>query len=174
MVSGGALGDRSLENSGWSTNLTIGSAAASPWLRARIARVGLLALTREETIYFDRATDNRGAPLRADCVYRLEGQALPARWWSVTLYDSREMLADNTDSAHSVDTTRTAGTADGAWSAVIASKRPEGTAHWLSSRNAANFGLTLRLYNPVSVAPDALAAIALPAITRVSCPAGAS
>ena len=47
----------------WSTDLTVGGAAAGPWVRARVARVGLLALPRAETVYFDRTTDEAGQPL---------------------------------------------------------------------------------------------------------------
>jgi hypothetical protein len=171
-VGGGALGDASLSNNGWSTNLTIGSTAANPWIRARVARVGLLALTREETVYFDRATDQEGSPLREDCAYRISGPPLPARWWSVTLYDGRDMLPPNADGAMSVDATRLAGMGE-AWSATIAPRRPDDGSAWLSSNGAGRFALTLRLYHPASATPEGLAAAALPRIARLSCGGGA-
>jgi hypothetical protein len=166
-IARGALGDSSVTNGGWSTNLTIGSEVANPWVRARVALVGLLALNKSETIYFDRKNDDSGAPLRADCTYALSGRAIPARWWSITLYDGTEMLARNGDDAPSLDVTRL-GTQN--WVAQIAPQRPGGDGtFWLSSRNAGAFSLTLRLYNPQSTDPKALTSLALPRVNLISC-----
>jgi hypothetical protein len=166
MASGGALGDASARNGAWATNLTVGSTAANPWVRARIARVGLLALTREETVYFDRTQDEDGRPLDAACVYRIDGGPAPARWWSITLYDGEDMLARNADGAASIDATRLPA---GAWSARVAPTRPDPGTAWLSSRNAGRFSLTLRLYNPADASPSALEALVLPKVTRLRC-----
>ena len=92
---------------------------------------------------------------------------MPAGWWSVTLYDTASMLPANTDSALSIDASR-AGT--GAWEAVIAAERPEGADHWISSRKAGTFDLTLRLYMPdpaVIAAPTT--ALDPPSIERLTC-----
>ena len=59
-VSGGLFSDAKLVSGRWSTDPTVGAAAANPWLRATIARVGLLALTKEETVYFNRDVDDDG------------------------------------------------------------------------------------------------------------------
>jgi hypothetical protein len=138
-----AFGD--VDVRGWRSDFAIGSEAADAYTRARVARHGLLALARSEAVYFTRTTDDDGAPLREACTYRLSGGAMPAGWWSVTLYDAASMLPANTDGALSIDASR-AGT--GAWEAVIAAQRPEGADHWISSREAGTFDLTLRLYMP--------------------------
>ena len=49
----------------WKTNLLIGDSAASPTVRAAIARRGLLALNRSETVYFNATSDDSGQRLRA-------------------------------------------------------------------------------------------------------------
>ena len=121
-VTGGLMGGGAVTAGRWSTDLTVGAPAATPWVRARIARVGLLALNREETLYFDRATDEDGRALDARCRYRVEGGPLPARWWSVTLYGADQMLPRNDDGAASVDATRLA--AAGAWEATVAAAPP--------------------------------------------------
>jgi len=70
-VSGGLFSDAKLVSGRWSTDPTVGAAAANPWLRATIARVGLLALTKEETVYFNRDVDDDGAKLVEGCTYAL-------------------------------------------------------------------------------------------------------
>ncbi|MEM8726215.1 MAG: hypothetical protein AAGE86_11905, partial [Pseudomonadota bacterium] len=46
-----------VEVNGWRSDFTAGSENASLYTRARIARHGLLALAKEEAVYFTRATD---------------------------------------------------------------------------------------------------------------------
>jgi hypothetical protein len=163
-----AFGD--VEVRGWRSDFAIGSDTADPYTRARVARHGLLALAKSEAVYFTRATDEAGAPLREGCTYRLSGGPMPAGWWSVTLYDAQSMLPANTDEALSIDASRAGG---GAWSAVIAPERPAGEKLWISSRGAETFDLTLRLYMPsraLLTAPNA--ALAPPRIERLSCAEG--
>ena len=160
-----AFGD--VDVGGWRSDFAIGSKAADPYTRARVARHGLLALAKTEAVYFTRATDDAGAPLREACTYRLSGGAMPAGWWSVTLYDAQSMLPANTDSALSIDAERAG---DGAWEAVIAPQKPEGAAHWISSRSAGTFDLTLRLYMPnAALLADPEKALDPPRLARLSC-----
>lgn len=163
-----AFGDVDVD--GWRSDFAIGSEAADPYTRARVARHGLLALAKSEAVYFTRAVDDTGAPLREACTYRLSGGAMPAGWWSVTLYDGQSMLPANTDNALSIDASRAGG---GAWEAVIAPARPDGAAHWISSRGAQTFDLTLRLYMPdPAVLATPKAALSPPKIEQVACKGG--
>lgn len=160
-----AFGD--VEVGGWRSDFAIGSKAADPYTRARVARYGLLALAKSEAVYFTRAADDDGAPLREDCRYRLSGGAMPAGWWSVTLYDGASMLPANTDSALSIDASRVGA---GAWEAVIAPTRSADAANWISSRNAGTFDLTLRLYMPEkALLTDPGSALDAPRIERLAC-----
>lgn len=129
---------------GWHSDFTIGSQSADPYTRARVARTGLLALAHTEAVYFLTDTDEQGRPLTENCDYRIFGAALPAHWWSITLYDSNNRLPMNSDNALSIDAHRVD---DESWNAMISSKQPDGGL-WLSSRNAGRFDLMLRLYVP--------------------------
>lgn len=152
---------------GWRSDFAIGSSAADPYTRARVARHGLLALAKTEAVYFTRFADDDGEPLREACRYRIGGGSMPAGWWSVTLYDARSMLPGNKDGALSIDAGRTG---PGAWQAVITSERPADAAHWISSRNAGTFDLTLRLYMPEpALLADPAAVLEPPSITRLGC-----
>jgi hypothetical protein len=166
---GRSLAFGNVDVDGWRSDFAIGSRAADPYVRARVARHGLLALAKSEAVYFTRATDDDGAPLREDCTYRVSGGTMPAGWWSVTLYDARSMLPANTDNALSLDASRAG---KGAWEAVISPERPAGAGHWISSRKAGTFDLTLRLYMPeVALLADPTATLQPPQIERVECEA---
>lgn len=156
---------------GWRGDFAVGSEAADPYTRARVARHGLLALAKTEAVYLTRNTDSAGQRLNEDCTYRLTGGAMPAGWWSVTLYDAQSMFPPNTDGALSIDASRAGA---GAWEAMIAPERPADAVHWISSRKAGSFDLTLRLYMPEPVLLEEPArTLAAPQIERISCEGGA-
>lgn len=164
---GTARGFSDVEVAGWATDRSIGAPSADAYTRARVARHGLLALTREEAIYFTRNTDDAGDRLRSNCIYTLSGGPQDALWWSITLYDGDSRLPMNSDGALSIDATRMGN--DGPWTATIAPARPESGA-WLSSNGAERFDLTLRLYRP---APAVIEApedhLSTPQIRKISC-----
>lgn len=163
-----AFGD--VDVGAWRSDFAIGSEAADPYTRARVARYGLLALAKSEAVYFSRSVDDAGVPLREACTYRLSGGAMPAGWWSVTLYDRRSMLPANTDGALSVDASNAG---EGAWEAVIAPVRPDGARHWISSRGAGTFDLTLRLYMPDAVLlATPKSALSPPKVEQIGCKDG--
>ena len=153
---------------GWESNWAIGSDAADPYTRAYIARRGLLAMNKSESVYFLRETDSSGEPLREACNYVMEGGDMPSRWWSVTLYAADDFLAPNQDDAHSVDASDFA--LRGGWRAVIQSAPPSDDVFWISSRNAGRFNLALRLYSPDdAVLEDVHRAVLPPEIRRTGC-----
>lgn len=159
---------------GWRSDFAVGSEAADPYTKVRVARHGLLALAKTEAVYFARNTDNGGEPLHEDCIYRVTGGAMPARWWSLTLYDAESMLPLNEDRALSIDATR-AGANGEAWEALVAQERPASAAAWISSRNAGAFDLMLRLYVPdEALLTDPQAVLTPPVVERLSCKGDAS
>lgn len=165
---GGALASVSaIDVDGWRSDFAVGSDAADPYTRARIARHGLLALAQSEAVYFTRTTDERGRLLRENCTYRLSGEGQPARWWSITLYDSDSRLPMNEDDALSVDASETG---EGPWAATISRRKPPQAENWISSRNAGTFDLTLRLYVPAQGVLDAPEKnLNPPRISRLDC-----
>lgn len=164
---GRSLAFGNVDVGGWRSDFAVGSKAADPYTRARVARHGLLALAKTEAVYFTRATDEKGERLREDCTYVLSGGPMPAEWWSVTLYDGQSMLPSNTDGALSVNAQAFA---KGPWEAVIAPTRPVTGGAWISSKGAGEFDLTLRLYVPepaLLASPNT--ALTPPRIERLSC-----
>ncbi|MCZ8323554.1 MAG: DUF1214 domain-containing protein [Novosphingobium sp.] len=153
---------------GWSGSSVTGSADADPWTRARVAVAGLLALTREHAIYFTRNTDGSGARLREGCRYRVSGEAMPAQWWSVTVYAADNYLPLNDDDALSFDATEVQPDAAGQWSAILSSTRPASGA-WASTRQAGNYDITLRLYQPALQAQTNYGSIPMPRVEKLDC-----
>ncbi len=170
-MSGLLPGDRRtggpIEVNGWHGDFAMGSAEASPYFRARIARHGLLALANTEAVYFTRLTDDSGRAFTEDCTYRISGAKMPARWWSVTLYNESNFLPSNTDDALSFDASRAG---DGPWSAIISPQRPSGAEGWISSKAGGDFDLTFRLYVPDDgVLESPVEMINAPRVERLEC-----
>jgi hypothetical protein len=161
-----------LDVGGWAGDLSVGSPSSSPYVRASISERALMALSREETIYFFRDRDADGNPFREACSYEISGNPLPARWWSVTLYADDDFLAENPDKAHSVSASTAELDSRGKWRARIAPAPAESGA-WLSTRNARSFSLVVRLYNPEPEALRTPERLKLPVVQQLTC-AGAS
>ena len=69
----------------WTGSTLAGSTDADMYTRAKVALDSLLALGRDETMYYMARHDDVGQPLRSACSYRVEGLPPPARWWSITI-----------------------------------------------------------------------------------------
>lgn len=174
MIGSGLRFGNEINVNGWASDWTIGSPAANPWTRARVARHGLLALAKEEAVYFTTAADSEGRRLSEACTYRVSGGEMPALWWSVTLYDATSYLPRNRDNALSFDQIKAESAGEGeVWSFLIASEAPE-DGGWVSSRAAGNFDLTLRLYKPSpKLIEDPEGVLPAPVIERLACQGGA-
>jgi hypothetical protein len=164
-ITGGMGGEN---YSGWHGSRVTGSRDAGPWLRARVAVSGLLALNRSQAIYFTRKADDQGEPFSEQCRYRVTGGALPGKWWSVTVYAADNYLPLNNDKALSFDATEVTADARGQWTAILSSTRPESGA-WASTSKAGNFDITLRIYQPEQRAQDDFESITMPQVTKLDC-----
>jgi hypothetical protein len=156
----------SISDGPWSTSLDTGSSEGGPYLRARIAVHGLLALSREETVYYSALSDSDGADLAGDCNYRLEGRDPPTRWWSITAYGSDDFLIPNETNLYSVSKNSVARNADGSFAVTLSKDKAEG--NWIPVARG-RFNLTIRLYNPAAEVIADPAHVALPAIRKENC-----
>ena len=153
----------------WRTSLALGSESAGPYLRAEVAIYNLLALNRSETLYFLASSDSRGAPLRAECSYRITGQSLDARWWSITAYAGDLFLIPNAEGRYSYTMQSLHRDAEGRFTLGLGPKAMDGD--WLPSGNGGPISLALRLYNPGANVASAPESAVLPAINPVgACP----
>ncbi len=138
---------------GWLFDARVGSAQAGPYTRALVAIGGLLALGRDETMYWLARTDVAGAPLRSRCRYRIAGPVPGARWWSVAAYADDHFLFANDAGRYAwgADAAR-----DGRFEIVTGPLAPDDApVAWLPTPGDRGLVLVLRLYMPdASVARD--------------------
>ncbi len=154
-------------NGPWRTSLATGSAEAGPYLRLVIALAGLLALNREEAIYFVAATDSSGELLRGACTYRVSGIQPRARWWSITAYGDDFYLIPNEQGVYSASPANLSLAGEERFVLDVGPSPTGG--NWIPTGAARHFDLTLRLYNTgPEVAADPTG-IELPAIEKVGC-----
>ena len=162
----------------WRTSTLAGSTHADLYTRAVVAVGALLALNREETVYYVATADSEGRPLRSRCRYRLSGPAPDARWWSVTAYAEDRFLFDAPGRRYSVNGRNAPMDAQGRFSfetgptppqegEALASSSPAGPTPWLPTPGDRGLSFTLRLYNPAPELVANPASLAAPRIERL-------
>lgn len=124
----------------------IGTPAASHAERTLIAIIGLFALPRKETMYFNAITDSDGDLLRGDRTYRFETGGIDCRWWSVTVYGKNNYLIPNDEGRHSYNAEQLEKADTGEYLIWIGPEPRDG--HWIPTGGAMSFDVTLRVYNP--------------------------
>jgi len=177
----GALGGLGLTWFVVGDSFDIGSLQIGPWTawpladaqdanrysRARIAQAGELPLASGEGIAFLALHDSAGAPLDGRCEYRISPILPPARWWTLTLYDSEGRLASNPAERNGFTSAEIL--RDSAEDATIATGPQPLPGNWLPTAAGA-FTLTLRLYDsPISTGLGTKDTVPLPAIERGTC-----
>jgi hypothetical protein len=154
-------------NGAWHTNLAIGSSKADWYTRALVARTGLFALNRSETIYLIAESDDSGKPLHSGCDYSIEGRDLNTRWWSMTSYGEDHFLIPNQENQYSINGHNVVGDAGGRYKITLSST-PKAS-NWLPAGDQDQIYLALRLYNPASEIYQDIGRIQLPSIIREEC-----
>lgn len=157
----------SVKAGSWSTNLTIGSEDAGLYTRAMVALYGLLALSKDETIYYTAQKDDAGDPLSGDCTYRLEGRNLDARWWSITAYGPESYLMETEEGRYSLTQTGMEMEGDGSFTAIVSAEPHEG--NWLPVKRGQSFDMTVRFYNPGPSIYEKPEEAPLPRIVKEGC-----
>lgn len=154
----------SVHNGPWVTNLTIGSAEANIFTRAVIARHGLLALTRDEVVYYSADNDEEGNGLQSGYDYVIEGRDLDSGWWSITVYGADDFLIYNDEDRFSYTSTEIEYDSDGYWRIYLSQSPKEG--NWLPTGDEESLALVMRLYTPGQEFYDNPGTVELPRIIR--------
>ena len=150
----------------WSTNLQAGSQDAGMYTRATIALNALLALGRDETMYFVATRDDAGQTLRSQCNYRISGVPPQARWWSITAYADDLFLFDAPNAHYSLNGSTAKLDASGAFALTIGPSEQAGT-YWLPTPGQRPVVLTLRLYNPEPALQAAPQTLTAPSVQKI-------
>jgi len=135
-----------VKNGPWSTNFSMGSTGANPYVRAWVAENGLMALNKSEVIYLDAYSDDDANPLVSSCDYIIQGRAPDARWWDITVYDQDGFLIANDQDRYSFSSTDITFEPDGSFKIHLSNTYQQG--NWLPSGNTKTMSIYLRLHNP--------------------------
>src|SRR3979411_2813402 len=79
----------------WTARPRTGTAEVDPYSRASIARSGELPVGTGDGAAFSATTDDRKRPLDGRCDVVVSGVTPAARFWTLTLYDSKGHLVAN-------------------------------------------------------------------------------
>jgi hypothetical protein len=156
-----------IHNGPWTTDFTTGGTDASAYTRAKLAIQALLAMTKDQAVYFIAETDSAGEPLDGACEYTLNGGDLPTRWWSITIYASDYFFVASEEKRYSISKSSLAAQTDqnGQWSASI---NNTSTAHLIAPK-AGPFSLIVRHYNPNPIVTEDPGSLNLPVISKGVC-----
>lgn len=151
----------------WTAWPKVGGADIDPYARAVVSRSGEAPLGRDQGLAFVARADSSGAPLDADCEYRIVDPLPAARFWTLALATAEGRLIANPAERYgysSVDVLRREG---GAFEIAVAREARAG--NWLSPGSARGFIVVLRLYDtPLDVEsnPDPNS---FPKIVKLAC-----
>lgn len=126
----------------------------------------------EKALYWTAFTDSQGEPLDRRRHYRILSSALPARFWSLTLYDAEDRLLPNHWERYSVSSLDVSTNPDGSFAVDVSPAFIPGNTNWISSgaasRDERRLLLQLRLYDIDLTARRNPMTLALPKIVRVA------
>jgi len=153
----------------WTARPRTGTSEIDPYARAAIARSGELPVGTGDGVGFTATADDKKKPLDGRCDVVVSGVTPPARFWTLTLYDSRGRLVPNALQRYGFTSQEIVRGADGAFEVRIASRARAG--NWLPTAALERYVLMLRLYDtPVGVATRTQRDAPMPTITTVDCP----
>ena len=153
----------------WTARPRIGTSDIDPYSRATITRNGELPIGTGDGVAFTATTDDGRRPLDGRCDVVVSGVTPAARFWTLTLYDSKGHLVANALQRYGFTSQEIVRGADGGFEIRVASRSRAG--NWLPTGGIERYALMLRLYDtPVGVATRTQRDAPMPQIATVGCP----
>jgi hypothetical protein len=153
----------------WTAQPRSGTAEIDPYARASVARSGELPIGTGDGITFTAATDDKGRTLDGRCDVAISGTTPPARFWTLTLYDTQGQLVANSLQRYGFTSQEILRSSDGTFEVRIAARARSG--NWLPTGGLDKYVLVMRLYDtPVGVATRGQRDAPMPAIATTGCP----
>jgi hypothetical protein len=153
----------------WTARPKTGTSDVDPYSRATITRNGELPVGTGDGVAFTAAADDRKRPLDGRCDVVVSGVTPPARFWTLTLYDSKGHLVANALQRYGFTSQEIVRGADGGFEIHVASRSRAG--NWLPTGGIERYELMLRLYDtPVGVATRTKRDAPMPQIATLGCP----
>ena len=153
----------------WTARPKSGTAEVDPYSRASIARSGELPIGTGDGVAFTATADDKNKLLDGRCDVVVSGVTPAARFWTLTLYDTKGRLVPNNLQRYGFTSQEIVRGVDGAFEIRIASRARAG--NWLPTSAIERYVLMLRLYDtPVGVATRTQRDAPMPSISTVGCP----
>lgn len=153
----------------WTAQPRIGTTEINPYARATVARSGELPIGTGDGISFIAKADDKKRPLDGRCDVVVSGVTPAARFWTLTLYDTKGRLVANALQRYGFTSEEVVRNADGSFAIRMAARARSG--NWLPTAGIDRYQLVLRLYDtPVGVATRTQRDAPMPTIATVGCP----
>lgn len=152
----------------WTARPRAGTSDSDPYTRAVVARNGELPVGTGDGVAFTANADDSKKPLDGRCDVIVRGVTPAARFWTLTLYDTKGRLVPNTVQRHGFTSQEIVRNADGAFEIRIAARSRSG--NWLPTGAIERYILLLRLYDtPVGIATRTQRDAPMPSIVTAGC-----
>ena len=152
----------------WTARPRSGTSDIDPYARATVARSGELPVGTGDGIAFTATTDDAKKPLDGRCDIVVKGVTPAARFWTLTLYDTKGKLVANALQRYGFTSQEVVRASDGAFEIRVAPRARAG--NWLPTGAIDRYVLMMRLYDtPVGVATRTQRDAPMPSIATVGC-----
>ena len=152
----------------WTARPRSGTSDIDPYARATVARSGELPVGTGDGIAFTATTDDAKKPLDGRCDIVVKGVTPAARFWTLTLYDTKGKLVANALQRYGFTSQEVVRASDGAFEIRVAARARAG--NWLPTGALDRYVLMMRLYDtPVGVATRTQRDAPMPSIATVGC-----
>jgi len=162
-----------VKNDIWTILPSPGDPDRSIYTRAAVAAAGTFASKKPEQAYYQTEIDIEDQPLNGNCLYRLSGEDIESRWWSITAYANDGFLIENTEKLYSYNSETVNFNANGGFEIYFLGDNDfisdVSNENWLRVNQDENFNVSLRIYYPGEEFFSNLRRVNLPIIEKVKC-----
>jgi len=168
-----------IENDIWRILPSPGDPNRDIYTRAAVAQYGTFALKKPESAYFHADIDIDNQKLNGNCVYKLSGEKIEAKWWSITAYGSDGYLMYNSENNFSfnseeknIKTAEKFGLSEYYeifFTGYLDLLTERNSSNWIKVEEDSDFSLVLRIYLPGEEFFSNLRRVNLPIIEKIKC-----
>jgi len=152
----------------WTAFPEVGTLAADPYSKARVAREGVLALGRAEGLAFVAERDDAGEPLKRECTYTIEGGYPTARFWTLYAADQSLGVIDTGKPRQSaLQSYQVLRQPDNSVAISVGSRPAPG--NWLLIGGSGKMYFVLTFYDTPIASSTGLSDVTLPRILKAGC-----
>ena len=162
-----------VKNDIWTILPSPGDPDRSIYTRAAVAAAGTFASKKPEQAYYQTEIDIEDQPLNGNCLYKLSGDDIESRWWSITAYANDGFLIENTEKLYSYNSETINYNANGGFEIYFLGDNDfisdVSNENWLRVNQDENFNVSLRIYYPGEEFFSNLRRVNLPIVEKVKC-----